>query len=169
MDNRINRIVVYCLLFVLCMQTIIIYKVINKPNTEYNSVPMVTQDETKVDSCYLLALSVAMVESSLKPNKKVEKTDAVGFLQIRPIKVKEVNRILNIKNKTKNKEYYSLEDRYNIEKSIEMFRIEMEYKNPKLNVAKCVRLWYGADNKDYYTKVLNNYTLLLYYTNNRNH
>lgn len=169
MDNRINRIVVYCLLFVLCMQTIIIYKVINKPNTEYNSVPMVTQDETKVDSCYLLALSVAMVESSLKPNKKVAKTDAVGFLQIRPIKVKEVNRILNIKNKTKNKEYYSLEDRYNIEKSIEMFRIEMEYKNPKLNVAKCVRLWYGADNKDYYTKVLNNYTLLLYYTNNRNH
>lgn len=169
MDNRINRIVVYCLLFVLCMQTIIIYKVINKPNTEYNSVPMVTQDDTKVDSCYLLALSVAMVESSLKPNKRVAKTDAVGFLQIRPIKVKEVNRILNIKNKTKNKEYYSLEDRYNIEKSIEMFRIEMEYKNPKLNVAKCVRLWYGADNKDYYTKVLNNYTLLLYYTNNRNH
>jgi hypothetical protein len=110
-----------------------------------------------------------MVESSLKPNKKVAKTDAVGFLQIRPIKVKEVNRILNIQNKTKNKEYYSLKDRYNIEKSIEMFCIEMKHKNPKLNVAKCVRLWYGADNKDYYTKVLNNYTLLLYYTNNRNY
>lgn len=45
----------------------------------------------------------------------------------------------------------------------------MQHKNPKLNVAKCVRLWYGADNKDYYTKVLNNYTLLLYYTSNRNY
>lgn len=169
MNIKINRIVLFCLLFVVCMQTIIIHRTIKNSNKEYDAMPMLSQSETTIDSCYLLALSCAMVESSLQPTKQVKSTKAVGFLQIRPIKVAEVNRILNLKNKTKNKKYYNLQDRWDINKSIEMFRIEMEHKNRKLNVGKCVRLWYGANNRDYYNKVLNNYTLLLYYAKHQNH
>lgn len=48
---------------------------------------------------------------------------AVGCLQIHPIMVREVNRVLR-KNKANNR--YKLDDRYNRKKSIEMFEIMAE-------------------------------------------
>ena len=49
---------------------------------------------------------------------------SIGVLQIRPIMVKEVNRILKKQNK---KQKFNLEDRYSREKSIEMFYIWKEF------------------------------------------
>lgn len=54
------------------------------------------------------------------------KEKAVGVLQIRPIMLREVNRVLR-KNKVPGK--YVLQDRYNREKSIEMFDIMAEQVN----------------------------------------
>lgn len=54
------------------------------------------------------------------------KEKAVGVLQIRPIMLREVNRVLR-KNKVPGK--YVLQDRYNREKSIEMFEIMAEQVN----------------------------------------
>ena len=54
------------------------------------------------------------------------KEKAVGVLQIRPIMLREVNRVLR-KNKVPGK--YVLQDRYSQEKSIEMFKIMAEQVN----------------------------------------
>lgn len=54
------------------------------------------------------------------------KEKAVGVLQIRPIMLREVNRVLR-KNKVPGK--YVLQDRYSQEKSIEMFNIMAEQVN----------------------------------------
>lgn len=160
-----------CILFITCLQTAIIYNLTKDTagtgtNAETSEITAtLVKKQHQIDSCYLLAIATAMVESSLDSNKVVKKTDAVGFLQIRPIKVAEINRLLNLKNKTKNVVYYTLADRYSVVKSIEMFRIEMEHKNPKLNIGKCVKLWYGSYDQKYYAKLLNNYKLLLYIAN----
>ena len=165
-----QKIYTCCILFISCLQTAIIYNLTKDTagtgtNAEQSEITTILYEQRQIDSCYLLAIATAMVESSLDSNKVVKKTDAVGFLQIRPIKVAEINRLLNLKNKTHNVEYYTLADRYSAIKSIEMFRIEMEHKNPKLNIGKCVKLWYGSHDQKYYAKLLNNYKLLLYIAN----
>ena len=81
---------------------------------------------------------------------------SVGLLQITPILVRDCNKILAKQNSTKR---YTLADRYNPEKSKEMFVIIQEYYNPSHNVEKAIRLWNGGPNysvrgtQRYYNKV----------------
>lgn len=86
--------------------------------------------------------------------------NAVGLLQIRPIMVKDVNRILGRKK-------YNLNDRFNKIKSIEMFNIYQDYYNPGLNPEKAAKIWNGGPNgmnkkstDKYYTKFLQEWTVL---------
>lgn len=58
----------------------------------------------------LLLEALAIKESNCNPKAYNESEDAVGLYQIRPIYLKDVNRILN-------KEKYKLDDRWNAEKS----------------------------------------------------
>ena len=88
---------------------------------------------------------------SLAYNKK---EDAVGVLQIRPIMLREVNRLLGY-NK------YTLKDRWNVAKSKEMFNIVKANVNNPTNerVARCWNGGYNGNNKratlPYWTKVKN--------------
>jgi hypothetical protein len=66
---------------------------------------------------------------------------SIGVLQIRPIMVREVNRILK-KHKVKKK--YSLEDRYSKVKSIEMFYIWRYYHHPEDSDEVVARCWNGG-------------------------
>ena len=62
--------------------------------------------------------------------------NAVGCLQIRPIMVREVNRLIGW-------EVYTLEDRWDREKSIEMFNVIKDHvENP--NGEKIARIWNGG-------------------------
>jgi len=64
------------------------------------------------------------------------KEDAVGVLQIRPIMLREVNRLLGY-NK------YTLNDRWSVDKSKEMFNIVRKYiKNP--TDERVARIWNGG-------------------------
>lgn len=98
--------------------------------------------------------AIAIVESN--GNSKVVSGDQVGLLQIRPILVKECNRILKIKKLSKR---YTLADRLDAKKSKEMFRIYQGYYNPKKNIEHGIRLWNGGPNytkkgtQNYYLKV----------------
>ena len=66
------------------------------------------------------------------------KEDAVGCLQIRPIMVREVNRLLG-------KDSFTLQDRWNKAKSIQMFNILRSHtKNP--TDEKLARNWNGGWN-----------------------
>lgn len=69
--------------------------------------------------------------------------EAVGCLQIRPIMVREVNRILK---KTGQDERYDMEDRWDREKSLDMFHIWREYHHPNSTDEVIARNWNGGPN-----------------------
>ena len=86
--------------------------------------------------------SIAVVESKLDSTAYSSKENAVGILQIRPIMVKDVNRILSIVGDSKR---YTLEDRWSISKSIEMFSIYSCYYSLDLNnFENIARRWNGG-------------------------
>ena len=99
--------------------------------------------------------AIILVES--EGNPKAVSGNSVGAMQITPILVRECNNILE---KQKSKKRYTLDDRYSVEKSKEMFLLIQKYFNPENNVEKAIRSWNGgvkysvkATNK-YYRKVL---------------
>jgi hypothetical protein len=69
-------------------------------------------------------------ENRYNPNE----TEAVGILQIWPVMVAEVNRILGYKK-------YQLSDRLSDKKSIEMFEIYQQHYNPSMNFEIMTRIW----------------------------
>ena len=82
--------------------------------------------------------AIIYVESRGNAKAHNIKEDAVGCLQIRPIMLKEVNRLLGY-NK------YKLSDRWSKDKSIEMFNVIKENtKNPTNE--KLARNWNGGWN-----------------------
>ena len=67
--------------------------------------------------------------------------EAVGALQIRPIMVKEVNRILRIQ---KSDRRFTLKDRFDREKTLEMFYIWKNYHHKNSSPEKIARNWNGG-------------------------
>ena len=67
--------------------------------------------------------------------------EAVGALQIRPIMVREVNRILKLKG---SKIRFKLKDRFSREKSVEMFLIWKEFHHKDSDFEKIARNWNGG-------------------------
>ena len=66
---------------------------------------------------------------------------SVGCLQIRPIMVREVNRILKRKKKSLR---YSMDDRFSRKKSIEMFMVWKDYYHDSSNFEEIARTWNGG-------------------------
>jgi len=90
-----------------------------------------------------LIQAMIMVESEGNDSAYHKGEKAVGCLQIRPIMVREVNRILKIQ---KSDLEYTLEDRWSREKSIEMFHIVNGYHNKNANYEEIARAWNGGPN-----------------------
>ena len=98
-----------------------------------------------------LITAIATVESEL--NEKAVSGDCVGYLQIRPLLIKECNNILKKKN---SKKRYSLSDRFSKKKSIEMFYLIQEKFNPSHNVERALWVWNaGPYSKKRPTKYIN--------------
>tara|TARA_B100001094_G_C18121923_1_gene767344 strand:- start:401 stop:790 length:390 start_codon:yes stop_codon:yes gene_type:complete len=83
--------------------------------------------------------AVMYVESRNNPNAWNKREDACGVLQIRPIMIKDVNRILK-------RNQYTLNDRWNKTKSIEIFYIIQEYYSPNGTPERIARVWNGGPN-----------------------
>lgn len=99
----------------------------------------------------------AIIKVESEGNPKAVSGNSVGAMQITPILVRECNNILE---KQKSKKRYTMDDRYSVEKSKEMFLLIQKYFNPENSVEKAIRSWNGgvkysvkATNK-YYRKVL---------------
>ena len=84
--------------------------------------------------------AIIQVESRDKDSAYNKSEDAVGCLQIRPIMVREVNRLLKIRGDSRR---YTLLNRWNRQKSIEMFLVYN--KNISSFEAKA-RRWNGGNN-----------------------
>ena len=67
--------------------------------------------------------------------------EAVGALQIRPIMVREVNRILKIQGKT---ERFDLKDRFDRQQSIRMFMVWKNYHHKNSEPEVIARNWNGG-------------------------
>ncbi|MBQ0063732.1 MAG: lytic transglycosylase domain-containing protein [Prevotella sp.] len=105
-------------------------------------------------------LLACIIHVESKGNPKAKNGDYVGVLQISTGMVKECNNILRKRGSSKR---FSLADRYNAEKSKEMFVIFQSRHNPSNNVERAIRSWNGGarytvrGTQRYYEKVMNMY------------
>ena len=82
----------------------------------------------------------AIIQVESKGNQKAynKAGNCVGVLQITPVLVKECNNILKNQKSAKR---YTMQDRWNAEKSKEMFAIIQEKHNPEHNIEKAIKCW----------------------------
>ena len=85
--------------------------------------------------------ALILVESAGNPKAFNKKENAVGCLQIRPVMVREVNRILR---KQKSEQRFTKEDRWDCGKSKEMFYIWVNYHHQVSNDEIIARNWNGG-------------------------
>lgn len=84
----------------------------------------------------------------------VGKTNDVGILQITPIYVREVNRILQ-------QDIYNLSDRTDIDKSLAMFEVYQEHHNPDKDIERAIKLHNPRAGQSYTNKVMNQFNQLI--------
>lgn len=83
----------------------------------------------------------ALIQVESKGNSRAQCGASVGVLQITPVLVAECNNILR---RRKLKKRYKLSDRWNKQKSIEMFLLFQSWFNPLRNVEQAIRTWNGG-------------------------
>jgi len=116
------------------------YEKIEQPILELNrkDVPPIIEDERLVSA---LILVESRGNDSAIGDRHLVGNEAVGALQIRPIMVKEVNRILKIQKIDKQ---FTLKDRFERDKSIEMFYIWKNYHHKDSDYETIARNWNGG-------------------------
>ena len=111
-----------------------------------------------------LIQALIQVESSgiedIKGDLHLKGGPSIGVLQIRPVMVREVNRILKI---LKVKKRFKLKDRYDREKSIEMFVIWRDFHHPDGDFETIARNWNGGP------KGIHKTTTIAYWNKVKNH
>ena len=116
------------------------YEKIEQPILELNrkDVPPIIESERLVSA---LIFVESRGNDSAIGDKHLVGNEAVGALQIRPIMVKEVNRILKIQKINKR---FTLKDRFERDKSIEMFYIWKNYHHKDSDYETIARNWNGG-------------------------
>lgn len=104
--------------------------------------------ENTLSEWQLMQLAIMKTESEFDP-LAVGKSEDWGILQITPIYVKEVNRILG-------EDRFSHEDAFNVEKSMEMFEITQNYHNPAHDVDRAIASHNPTATSAYLVKVRRN-------------
>ena len=95
----------------------------------------------KTNKVKTLVDALILVESSGNPNAFNKKENACGCLQIRPIMLREVNRILRKQNNDKR---FTKEDRWSCGLSQEMFYIWRNYHHENSSDEIIARNWNGG-------------------------
>ena len=104
--------------------------------------------------------AIIEVESNGNPYAVSPSGKYVGAMQIAKIVVDDCNEYLKFK---KSKKRYTYNDRYDVQKSKEMFILIQERYNKERNIEKAVRIWNGGCNYNikstdkYYLKFLKKY------------
>lgn len=85
---------------------------------------------------------------------------AVGVLQIHPIMVREANRILGMKDSSMSN-YYTYDDRYSREKSIEIFNVVQGYHNKNKDFDLALKIWNKNHPQSYKDQIMAKYNELI--------
>jgi len=105
---------------------------------EPKDVPLVVSERDLVSA---LILVESRGNDSAIGDRHIVGGEAVGALQIRPIMVREVNRILKIQKSDKR---FKLSDRYDREKTIEMFYVWKNFHHKDSDFETIARNWNGG-------------------------
>lgn len=133
--KRIILIVGLSLFVIVTRQT---YKVVTKFEIKDAAILNIENPEiNKSKQLDLMFKSIAYVESKNGIFLNDTTHDAIGIIQIRPVMITEVNRIIGY-------DKYSLDDRWNHDKSFEIFKIYQDYYNPNYHLEKGIRIWNGG-------------------------
>lgn len=113
-------------------------------------------EKSEYDEWDELVDALIQVESEGNPSA-ISTKGAAGVLQLMPVFVKDANRIIG-------EEVYTLDDRFDIEKSIAMFNVVQGHYNPERDIEKAIRLhnpgagaWYEKRVKDKINELKLNY------------
>lgn len=140
---------IICLFFIFYLFGIIRYSIEKSKKVES---PMV-KNEVKKIQVLPASLTIwdklrnAIIQVESEGNVKAINGDCVGLLQISPIYVRQCNKILGY-NK------YTLNDRYDSIKSVEMYNLYQSYFNVAQDEYKAIKLHNPRANKNYKNKVL---------------
>jgi len=119
--------------------------------------PIVEVVEKRYDdltSWQMLELAIMKTESGFN-TMAIGKHQDCGVLQITPVYVEEVNRLLDTA-------YYFHTDAFDITKSLEMFNLYQDAKNPNHDIERAIRLHNpGGDAIGYSKNVMSNYKFIL--------
>ena len=102
--------------------------------------------------------AITWVESG--GNSRAVSGKSCGAMQITPIAVQQCNLILKQRGEKKR---FTLNDRFSVTKSREMFVLIQSYYNPTNDVERAIRIWNGGPNykvkstNGYYRKVMKAY------------
>lgn len=147
------------LVFCGCMLSVMLwaitreYKYGGNPNdVEQQADTVVVYKDTSVVykedwDCFISA--IVSVESNGKWDAKGKNND-VGVLQITPILVRDCNRILG-------REKYTLADRLDSLKSVEMFNVVQRHYNPQRDYHWALKLWNSGAPLSYHRKVMDKF------------
>jgi hypothetical protein len=121
---------------------------------EYLENILNTADSISLDKeWFLKTVSLIIVESSLNPQAVNKHTKASGLLQIMPIYIKEANRLQdNI--------IFTQQDVFDIDKSIQMYKVINDKHNPEKSMETLVKLHNPKAGQWYFNKVLDTYNIL---------
>lgn len=113
----------------------------------------VAEEEVEEDPAWVyLVQALIVVESEGNP-LAVGKSNDVGILQITPIYVREVNRILG-------DDIYTLDDRTCIYKSLAMFEVYQAHHNPNKDILRAIKLHNPGAGQWYTDKVMEQFNRL---------
>ena len=90
-----------------------------------------------------LFLAIGIVETNLDPNAVGDRGKSVGIVQISDVCLEDVNRILKLQQ---SKIRYKPKDRYDIRKSLEIFRVDIGHYCHNGTFEDMARTWNGGPN-----------------------
>lgn len=141
--NRILRIVCLSIIMVSVSPIFAVAEKVERKNSGFDWEPVMK----------------AIIQVESEGNPKAVSGNSCGAMQITPILVRECNDILKKRN---SKKRYTLNDRFSVVKSKEMFLLIQSHFNPTNNVEKAIRSWNGGmrynvkRTQRYYNKVMKN-------------
>ena len=141
--NRILRIVCLIIIMVSVSPIFAVAEKVERKNSGFDWEPVMK----------------AIIQVESEGNPKAVSGNSCGAMQITPILVRECNDILKKRN---SKKRYTLNDRFSVVKSKEMFLLIQSHFNPTNNVEKAIRSWNGGmrysvkRTQRYYNKVMKN-------------
>ena len=118
------------------------YQLIENPWFEELRIePIKIKEVTRIPQSVVIGM--IQVESNGNDKAYNKSEEAVGCLQIRPIMVREVNRILKIQGEDYR---FKMKDRWDRKKSLEMFWVWKDYHHPNSTNEVIARNWNGGPN-----------------------